>query len=132
MEFIERFLGISRTRKPKDESCWKFFKGKIEVDWARAPELRKPCGAIQLQDRGLPERILIFYGFDGQFHAFKNKCTYMYKRLVPVPGKAIIRCRCLYRSTFDYNGDVLSGPAKQSLKKYPVESKKCKMIIRLY
>jgi nitrite reductase/ring-hydroxylating ferredoxin subunit len=131
MGLIERILGISKTKKPGDEKCWRHSTGKIEVDWARVPELQKPSGAIRLEGRGLPERVLLIYGIDGQFHAFKNKCTDMNRRLDPVPGKAALRCRCFSISTFDYFGNVMAGPAKEPLKTYPVESHKCKMIIPL-
>ena len=112
MGLIERILGISKTKKPGDEKCWTHSNGKIEVDWARVPELQKPSGAIRLEGRGLPEKILLIYGIDGQFHAFKNKCTDMNRRLDPVPGKAALRCRCFSISTFDYFGNVMSGPAR--------------------
>jgi len=131
MGLIERILGISQTKKPRDEQCWRYFKGKIELDWARVPELQKPCGAIRLEGRGLPERVLVIYGIDGQFHAFKNKCTDMSRRLDAVPGKAAVRCSCLCRSTFDYTGNVMAGPAKESLKTYPAEAHKCQIIIRV-
>ncbi|MGD9031712.1 MAG: Rieske 2Fe-2S domain-containing protein [Desulfobacteraceae bacterium] len=132
MGLIERILGISKTKKPGDEKCWTHSTGKIEVDWARAPELRKPCGAIRLEGRDLPERVLVIYGIDGQFHAVKNRCTdIMGRRIDPVVGKAALKCCCLARSTFDYSGQPMAGPAKGSLKTYPVEVRKCQMIIRL-
>jgi len=73
---LERVLGISKTKSPGDPGCWKYSKGKVEIEWARAPELRKPCGATRLEGRGLPERVLVIYGMDGQYHAFRNSCTY--------------------------------------------------------
>ncbi len=69
---LERVLEISKTKSPGDLGCWKYSKGKVEIEWARAPELRKPCGAIRLEGRGLPERVLVIYGMDGQYHAFRN------------------------------------------------------------
>lgn len=131
MGLIKRILGTSQTKKPGDEQCWTYSNGKIEVEWARTPELRKPCGAIRLEGPMLPERLLVIYGMDGQFHAYKNTCTDMSRRLEPVPGKAAVRCCCLFRSIFDYTGHVMSGPAKESLKTYLIEAHKCKMIIRL-
>jgi len=54
----KRIFGISNTRKPEDRGALKFSNGAIEIEWSRVPELHKPCGAIRLQGRGLPEGIL--------------------------------------------------------------------------
>ncbi len=131
VDFIRRIFGICKTKKPNDSGCWKYSKDKIEVEWARVPELRKPCGSIRLEGRGLVERILVIYGFDGQFHAFRNRCPHMGRRLEPIAGSAAVQCCSLSRSTFDYAGNVMSGPAKESLRKHCVETKKCKVIIWL-
>ncbi|MBU4426882.1 MAG: Rieske 2Fe-2S domain-containing protein [Proteobacteria bacterium] len=77
------------------------------------------------------ERILVIYGFDGQFHAFRNRCPHMGRRLEPIVGSVAVQCCSLSRSTFDYAGNVMSGPAKESLRKHCVETKKCKVIIWL-
>jgi nitrite reductase/ring-hydroxylating ferredoxin subunit len=130
-DLIKRIFGICETKKPKDALCWKYSKRKLQIEWARVPELHKPCGAIRLEGRGLPERILIIYGTDGQFHAFRNKCPHMGRRLDPVAGTATVCCCCLFRSTFDYAGTIMSGTGKESLKTYRVETKKCKVIIGL-
>lgn len=132
MGLFQGIFRICQTKKPRDEQCWIYSAGKIVVEWARTPELQKPCGAIRLEGRRLPERVLVFYGIDGQFHALKNRCTdIMGRRIDPVVGKAALKCCCLPRSTFDYSGKPMTGPAKGSLKTYPVEVHKCKMIIRL-
>ena len=107
------------------------FKGKVEIEWARAPELRKPYGAIRLEGQGLPVRVLVIYGIDGQYHAFRNKCSYMGRRIDPVVGTATIRCCGLFRSTFDYTGNVMSGPSKEPLRTFKVETKHCKVIVWL-
>lgn len=131
MGLFKQIFGICKTKPPEYAGCWKYFRGKIELDWARVPELHKPGGAIRLEGRVLPERILVIYGIDGHFYAFKNRCTHMGRRLDPVAGTATVRCCSLSRSTFDYTGNVMSGPAKESLRKFRVETNKCKFIIWL-
>ncbi len=131
MSILKRIFGICETGKAEDAGAWKFSNGKVEIEWARVPELRKPCGAVRLEGRGLPERILVVYGIDGQFHAFKNRCPHMGRRLDPVAGGAAVRCCSLSRSTFDYTGNVMSGPAKEPLRRFRVETKKCKVVIWL-
>ena len=131
MTILKRIFGICETGKPEDAGAWKFSNGKVEIEWSRVPELRTPCGAVRLEGRGLPERILVVYGIDGQFHAFKNRCPHMGRRLDPVVGSAAVRCCSLFISTFDYTGNVMSGPAKESLKRFRVETQKCKVVISL-
>ena len=129
--FIKRILGLSETEHPKNPVCWKYSKGRVEVEWARVPEIREPCGAIRLERRGLPERILVIYGIDGYYHAYRNRCSFWGWRLDPVQGAANIRCCGLWTSTFDYSGNVRSGPAQELLKLFKVKTKKCKIIVML-
>jgi nitrite reductase/ring-hydroxylating ferredoxin subunit len=131
MELIQRILRIPRTKRPRDERCWAYSRGMIVIEWGRVPELQKPCGAIRLEERGLADRILVVYGIDGQFHAFRNRCPHRGGRLDPVPGRAAVRSCGLSRSTFDYAGNIMSGPAKDALKTYKVKTNKCRVIIRL-
>ena len=128
---MRRMFGFSETKHPKDPACWKYSNGRVEIEWARVPEIREPCGAIRLEGRGLPERILVIYGIDGQYHAYKNSYSCWGRRLDPVRGAANIRCYGLRTSTFDYSGNVMSGPAKEPLKLFKVKTKKCKIIIML-
>jgi len=131
MDLFKRMFWICNTKPPGDAGCWKYSRGKVEIEWARAPELRKPCGAIRLEGRRLPERILIIYGIDGQYHAFRNRCGYMGRRIDPVVGTGTLRCCGLFGSIFDYSGNVMSGSEKESLKTFRVRTKQCKVIIWL-
>lgn len=101
------------------------------LDWARVPELHRPCGAIRLEGRGLPARILVVYGMDGEFHVFRNRCSSCGGRLDPFPGSSTISCCGLCGSIFDYSGNMMSGVGKEMLKTYPVKTKKCQVVIRI-
>jgi nitrite reductase/ring-hydroxylating ferredoxin subunit len=84
-----------------------------------------------LEGHGLPTRILLLYGMDGQFHAFKNKCPHTGRRLDPIEKTSTIQSCSLSKSTFDYAGNVVSGPARRSIEVLRVENKKCRVTIRL-
>ena len=127
--FIKRIFGVSEAKHPKDPSCWKYSNGRVEIKWARAPELQEPCSAIRLEGRGLPEKILVFHGTEGQHHAFRNRSSYWGSRLDPIPDTTKLRCRGILISIYDYAGNVMSGPAKEPLKSFRVRTEKCKMII---
>jgi hypothetical protein len=129
---IKRIFGICSTKSPSDDGSWHYSNEKIVIEWARVPELQKPGGAIRLEGRGLEERVFLIYGMDGQYHAFRNTYPPLGMRLDPVEGRAKIRCCGLFETIFDYSGNVMSGLGKESLKKYRVEMRKCKLVIRVH
>lgn len=115
MEFLKRLFGICETRPPQDPGSWRVLDGDILVELARVPELDIPGGAIRLEDRRLPERVLVVRGENGRFHAFRNRCTHMGRRIDPLPGTDWIRCCSVSKSTFAPDGKVISGPAPHRL-----------------
>jgi len=128
---LKRIFGICETKPPSDAGCWRYSGGKIEIQLERAAELSNRGGAIRLEGRELPERVLILNGDDGNFHAFKNKCTHMGRRIDPVDGHGAVQCCSLSKSTFNYTGEMISGPAKGPLTSFKVESEDGKLIILL-
>lgn len=131
MSFWKRIFGISETQPPQDEDCWKQVGGRIEIDLQRTPELSQLGGAIRLEGRDLPERVLVLRGNDGKFHAFKNKCSHFGRRIDPVPGKQEIRCCSVGQSTFDYSGKAISGSANNPLPTLPLRVENDRLIIEL-
>jgi nitrite reductase/ring-hydroxylating ferredoxin subunit len=131
MGFIKRILGICETKPPKDASCWSYSGNKIEIDLSRAPELDPEGGALRLEGRGLPERVLLVHGRDGEFHAYRNRCTHMGRRLDPLPGNKTVQCCSVSKSGFGYSGSVISGPAKGPLTLFPVQSRKGSLLISI-
>jgi len=119
MGLIKRLLGICST-PIADAGSWSYENGRIEIDLNRTPELSAPYGATRLEAKILPERILIFKGEDEQFRAVYNRCAHMGRRLDPVPENHTIQCCSVSRSTYDYSGGVMTGPAKAAVKSLPV------------
>lgn len=126
---FQRILGIPATKLPQDEGSWTFSGGKVEIDLKRVPELSKVNGAVRLEKKGLPERILVVHGDDDQYHAFRNKCQHMGRRLDPVPETKSVQCCSVNKSTYDYSGKVLSGPAKKAVNAYEVTETDGKLVI---
>ena len=131
MGFIKRLLGICQTPAPADMNCWHHEKDRVVVDLNRTPELRVPYGAIRLESKSLPDRILIFNGGDQQFHAFYNRCTHMGRRIDPVPESEAVACCSVSASTYDYSGHVTGGPAKGQLTVLPLMQSENSLYIRL-
>lgn len=128
---FQRLLGICATKPPADEACWTFQNGTIAVDLARAPELSKPNGAIRLEKKNLPDRVLVIQGDDGQYYAFRNRCAHMKRRMDPVPGAQQVQCCSVGKSTFEYDGKRVAGSAKNPIDTYAVTLENGKLSITL-
>jgi len=113
--WIKKILGICNTPLPGDGTSWAYSDGKIEINLAQVPELSARGTAVRLEGRGLPARVLVVHGTDGGFYAFKNRCTHMGRRIDPASPSAAVRCCSISGSTYDYTGNVMSGPAKEGL-----------------
>ncbi len=131
MSLFKRIFGICETKLPKDMECWKYSDGKVELELVRLSELSTPGGAIRLEGKELPEKVLLIHGSDGNFYAFQNKCTHAGRRIDPLADSANIRCCSISKMTFDYEGKAVSGPVKKSLKTFQVKNEDGKLIILL-
>jgi nitrite reductase/ring-hydroxylating ferredoxin subunit len=128
---LQRLLGWCATKPPADPDAWTVEGDSIAVDLARVPELARPSRAVRLEKRGLPYRLLLIHGDDDRYHAFKNRCTHGGRRLDPVPGACQVQCCSIGRSTYDYSGKVLSGPAKGPIEVLPVRITDRRLVITL-
>ena len=129
--FFQRLFGKPATKLPLDETCWKYADEEIVIDLDRAPELSQPGRGIRLESDCCPERVLVIHGDDGRFHAFPNRCTHGKRRLDPVPGAFTVQCCSIGKSTFDYEGNLLAGSAKESIAPLAVEQTEGKLRIKL-
>jgi nitrite reductase/ring-hydroxylating ferredoxin subunit len=128
---LQRLFGISATKIPADPGCWTAAAGKLVINLARAPELGKPGGAIRLEGKNMGQRILVVHGEDGNYYAFGNRCRHMGRRLDPVPGTGTVQCCSVGKTTYAYDGKVLSGPAKESVVTFAVLLKNGELSIEL-
>ena len=128
----QRLFGLPATPKPMDSGCWTFSDGKIVIDIKLAPELRKPSGALRLEGKGLPRRLLVVHGEDGTFLVFHNRCTHLgHRRVDPVPGTRTVQCCSVNKSTYTYEGLKIRGPAPKPLTTYPVTLEGDTLVVRL-
>ena len=130
--FLQRIFGLPTTQKPIDSQCWSFSDGKIMIDLKRATELKKPGGALRLEDGELPMRVLVIRGDDGKFHAIHNRCTHIgHRRLDPVLGTGSIQCCSVGKSTYTYDGRKIYGPPTGPIKTFKVEVDGDRLIVFL-
>lgn len=120
MGLWRRILGRCLTREAADRSCWSYAEGQLTVNLERVPELAGRGSGVRIEGGGLPARILLVRGDDGELYAFRNACTHAGRRLDPVPGAGTIQCCSVGKSTFDYRGARLKGSGKADVTAYPV------------
>ncbi|HPJ43697.1 MAG TPA: Rieske 2Fe-2S domain-containing protein [Spirochaetota bacterium] len=126
--FFQRILGISATGIAA-EGSWTLEGKSVRVDPGKLPELSVSGKGVRIEGKGLPERILLLHGADGEFHAFRNRCTHGGRRLDP-SGDGV-QCCSVGKSFFDLNGSVISGSAKKNIKKYNTRRENSYIIIEL-
>lgn len=120
MKILKRILGISETPLPGNPLAWSLKSGTVRIDLSLAPELNTPGNGVRLEGNGLSQRLLVFHGDDGQFHAIANRCTHMGRRIDVIAGSNTIECCSVSKSTFTYGGQPVGGAAKKPVKSYPV------------
>ncbi len=129
MSVLKAMLGICQT-KPLDDALWDVEGNKIQVRLSQMPLPKE--GATYLKGKGLNKPIFIFRTADDRYLAFQNRCTHIgHRRLDPVPGENKIRCCSVFHSTYDLEGNPISGPARNQLNKYEVQQSGEDIVIAL-
>ena len=133
MGIIKRILGICETRKPSKPECWRQVDGRLEVDLGLAGELSLPGDAIRREGSDLgKDKILVIFGQDGEYRAFKNRCTHVgHRRIDPLHGEPLLRCCSVSKSTYNYEGKVVSGPANEPLTVLECEIVDNRLVVKL-
>ncbi len=83
------------------------------------PELERPGDAVSLESLFLEYPILLIRLQDGSFSAVSTQCTHLGCEVKK--ERALLRCPC-HESAYDFNGNVLNGPAEIPLRPYPVRA----------
>lgn len=128
---FQRLFGRPVTGEPADGGCWMYRDNRVEIDLSRTPELAENGHGIRLEGKNLPRRILVIRGEDDAYHAFDNRCQHMGRRLDPVPGSETIQCCSVSKSTYDYDGNPLFGPAKKSVTALDTKVDEGKLVVTL-
>lgn len=121
MGVFARILGLCQTKPPADPACWSVDDHRVRVDLGRAPELVRQGGALRLEGKGLPMRLLVLRDELGVFHAVVNRCAHAGRRLDPIAGGAKLMCCSVGKSVFELDGHRVSGSAKNDIETLAVE-----------
>ncbi|MDY6893754.1 MAG: Rieske 2Fe-2S domain-containing protein [Chloroflexota bacterium] len=128
--FFKSIFGICET-KPLSPDLWGSEQNKVRLKLEQIPELSQRGGAVYLKDQGLQTPVLVVRTMDDRYLAFANSCPHGKRKIDPLPGEPALRCCSVGYSKFDYEGNVLKGPAKDPLKRYDVELSGGELVISL-
>ncbi len=129
--FFQRIFGKPATKPPESNDFWTFQGNVISVDLEQIPLLKEKGKGVRLERKDLAEKILLVHGEDDQFHALQNKCSHGGRCLDPDPGTESVQCCSVGKSSFGYEGHLISGSAKEDVKVYPVTRKNGTLTIEL-
>ena len=130
MSIFKAIFGICQTKK-LDNGLWQLDGDTIRIKIDQVSELAHSSGAVYLKGDGLEDPVLVLKNNEGEFMALKNKCTHGGRKIDPVPGENKLKCCSVNHSTFDNEGNVLSGPAKGPLTIYKVTKDGDSLVIKL-
>lgn len=130
--FFQRLAGRPQTQPPADPDCWSYHDGRLFIDLTRARELAPAWGAVNIDDPQLPVPVLVFQDDEGVYRAFCNLCGHGGRRLDPVPGTDTLMCCSLGKSTYDYEGNVISGGSEKDIVAFDVETQPGRLIVTLH
>lgn len=128
VSFLKSLAGICRT-KPLDPALWEVQGTRVTIAHKDVPEFQDPGGAVLLQGKGLRTPVLVVSTQDRGFLCVENRCTHMGRKLDPEPDGHTLRCCSVNHSTFDYQGNKLTGPAKGQIRVYPHEEIEGRLVV---
>jgi cytochrome b6-f complex iron-sulfur subunit len=129
MGIFQAILGICET-KPLDNKFWCVKEGKVLITLDEATAL-KSDGAVYLKGQGLATPVLVVH-LGGDYCAFKNRCQHSLGRKMDlVAGENKLRCCSIGHSEYDFDGNVIKGPADRPITKYAVSQRDGNLVISL-
>lgn len=102
--------------------------GAISLNLNEYPELGQIGGAIEIEFNGEPGELVIVRISESSVVALSSTCTHLGCTVRKEPS--FFRCPC-HGSTYDLEGNVVRGPAEQSLERYPARMSNEQIIISL-
>ncbi len=104
--------------------------GKIVLDINKLPyhSLKSIGGGVKLDIKGAPKPIIVTRVSATEVAAFSSQCTHAgYEVLLPENG--VLICESGHGGEFDIKGNVIEGPPKSDLTKYPAQLDNYKVFV---
>lgn len=121
------------TTPPAPEGSYRMEDGRLHLALSEMGTLLGVGGAVKLtlaSAVGPEQNVIVVHAGDADYRAFANACTHNGKELNYLHAKGLLAC-CGRSSQFDLAGEVLHGPAEESLPSYPVALEGDELVIEI-
>lgn len=130
INIFKAFAGICNT-PPLVNDEWKVAEGKLIVSQDGLKKVDKPGAAVYMAGNQLQRPVLLIKTKEGNFRAYASACTHMGRKLDYLLEENKLRCCSVNHSSFDLDGNKLTGPAKGNITEYQVEREGTDLIIKI-
>ena len=104
------------------EGSYRVQDGLLHLTLSEADTMLRVGGAVKLTVadlNGSERKLIIVHPGEGDYRAFADACTHNGKELNYLHAEGMLAC-CGRSSRFDLAGEVIQGPAQDTLPNYPV------------
>ncbi len=113
-----------------DESVT-FADGRITVNLARVPELRRTGAAFSIVDQSRGINIILIHARRGGYVAMDRSCTHGGAQCTYNPKRRTVQCTSLNHAEYDLHGTLLHGRTHGNLRTYATEALGSTLVIEL-
>jgi nitrite reductase/ring-hydroxylating ferredoxin subunit len=99
-----------------------FEPGRIMVELARVPELRRTGAAFTIVDEGRKVNLLLIHAEHGRYVAMDRACTHGGAQCTYNPKRHTIQCTSLNHAEYDLQGTLLHGRTHGNVRTYETKS----------
>ncbi len=96
--------------------------GRITVDLARVPELRRAGAAFRIVDTERKVNLILIHAGRGSYVAMDRSCTHGGAQCTYNPKRHTVQCTSLNHAEYDLGGRLLHGRTHGDLRTYPVQA----------
>ena len=122
--------GTSNTPSAPDGS-YRGQDGRVFLSLSAVGTLLGVGGAVTLtltEANGSERKVIVVHPGDADYRAFANACTHNGKELNYLHTEGLLAC-CGRSSRFNLAGEVIHGPAEETLPRYPVVQEGDELVI---
>ena len=110
------------TSQALPAACLVFEPGRITVELARVPELRRTGAAFRVVDESRKINLLLIHAGHGRYVAMDRACTHGGAQCTYNPKRHTIQCTSLNHAEYDLQGTLLHGRTHGNLRTYETKS----------
>jgi nitrite reductase/ring-hydroxylating ferredoxin subunit len=130
LSLFKAIAGICNT-PPLEPGAWKVDGNRLIISAEGLQKVEQPGAAVYMAGNSLSRPVLLIRTNEGKLRAYTSVCTHAKRKLDYFPAENKLRCCSVNHSTFDLNGQKLTGPAKGNITEYKLNQEADKLFIFL-